>query len=89
MTKKRVKVSGKGGRVSPMSRLKNYALARGVKVTAALGLNDGNLFDARHIVDEFVEMVAGLPVDVPAAADTVVSPELRLAVVLQWRRRLR
>ena len=89
MTKKRVKVSGKGGRVSPMVLLKNYAVSRGIKVTAALGLNEGNLFDARHIVDEFADMVAALPVDVPAAGDTVVSPELRLAVVLQWRRRLR
>ena len=69
-----------------MDRLKNYAVSHGVKVTAALGLNEGNFFDARHIVDEFVEMVAALPVDVPAAGDTVVSPELRLAVVLYWSR---
>lgn len=86
MTKKKDKKIKKGGRVSPHQQLRKYALKSEVRVSTVLGLNEWNLYDAKSMVDEFVEMVAALPLDVDFAADGVVCPYTRVGLFLEWRR---
>ena len=73
-------------RFTPAQRLSHHAAAYGVTILAALGLDEWNLYDAKSMVDEFAEQVSDVPPGVGFAFDDAVSPELKLAVLMQWRK---
>lgn len=64
--------------------LRQYASERGVHVKQAYGLTYDNLYDARNIVDEFVNMTRSMPSGT-IAWDRVLSPVTGIVLYLEKR----
>ena len=73
-------------RFTPAQRLSHHAAAYGISIVAAMGLDEWNLYDAKAMADEFADRVADVPGEIGFAFDDAISPELKLAVLMQWSR---